>query len=107
MAIELTEAAATRIRMQLEKRGHGIGLRLGVRKSGCSGFAYTVDYADNVGDDDLAFEQRGVNVIVAQRNLPYLDGLRLDYRREGLNEAFKFDNPNVSDECGCGESFRV
>src|SRR5699024_7044101 len=96
-----------RIRGQLRKRGHGVGLRLGVRKSGCSGFAYTVDYADTVSNDDLTFEQRGVNVVVAQSNLQFLDGLRLDYRREGLNEAFKFDNPNVRDACGCGESFNV
>lgn len=107
MAIELTAAAAERIRTQLEKRGHGMGLRLGVRKSGCSGFAYTIDYADAVDGDDVAFEQHGVNVVVAQKNLRFLDGMRLDYRREGINEAFKFDNPNVRDECGCGESFSI
>lgn len=107
MAIALTESAAARIKKQLEKRGKGLGLRLGIRKSGCSGYAYTLDYADDIGDDDTVFEDHGVKVIVEARYLQALDGTTLDYKREGLNEAFKFTNPNVKDECGCGESFSV
>jgi len=107
MAIALTENAAQRIRKQLDKRGKGLGLRLGVRKSGCSGFAYTLDYADEIGDDDAVFEEHGVKVVVESRHLRVLDGTTLDYRREGLNEAFTFSNPNIKDECGCGESFSV
>lgn len=105
MAIALTENAATRIKKQLEKRGKGLGLRLGVRRSGCSGYAYTLDYADEIGDGDTVFEDFGVSVVVDSRHLPMLDGTTVDYGREGLNEAFKFVNPNVRDECGCGESF--
>lgn len=105
MAIALTENAANRIRDQLSRRGSGLGLRLGVRKSGCSGYAYTLDYADEIGDQDAVFEEHGVKLVVESRHLPMLDGTTLDYRREGLNEAFKFLNPNVKDECGCGESF--
>lgn len=107
MTIELTERAARRINKQLSQRGHGVGLRLGVRKSGCSGFAYAMDYADEIGTEDKVFEAHGAKVVIATRDLPVLDGVRLDYRREGLNEAFKFDNPNVEAQCGCGESFTV
>jgi iron-sulfur cluster assembly protein len=107
MAITLTERAAKQIAKQLEKRGGGLGLKLGVKKSGCSGFAYTLDYADALSDEQTVFEQFGVKVIVANADLPFLDGTELDYAREGINEAFKFHNPNVTGTCGCGESFAV
>lgn len=107
MTIALTEAAAARVRQQLAQRGKGIGLRVGIRKSGCSGFAYTMDYADEIGDTDEVVEAHGVKVVVDRKSLPYLDGSTLDFRREGLNQMFRFDNPNVTDECGCGESFAV
>lgn len=107
MAIRLTDSAATRVQSYLEKRGGGVGLRLGVKKTGCSGFAYVVDYADQAAEDDVVFEDRGVKVVVSRENLPILDGTEVDFVREGLNESFKFRNPNVKDECGCGESFTV
>lgn len=105
MSIELTETAAERVRTMLEKRGHGVGLRLGTRKSGCSGYAYQVDYADEIGDNDTVFESNGVKVVVANDSLQFLDGMQLDYvKNNALNEGFEFNNPNVKDECGCGES---
>lgn len=107
MAITLTESAAHRVTSHLEKRGYGIGLRLGVKRTGCSGWAYVIDYADEQGEDDVVFEDQGVKVVVKQEHLDFLDGTELDYTREGINEAFKFHNPNVRDECGCGESFNV
>jgi iron-sulfur cluster assembly protein len=107
MTISCTEKAALQIKKQLEKRGAGIGLKLGVKKSGCSGFAYTMDYADNLNPDDKVFEAFGVKVVVAEPDLEFLDGIQLDYRREGINEAFQFNNPNVKGTCGCGESFTV
>lgn len=107
MAINLTERAATHIRKSLDKRGKGAGLRLGVRTSGCSGQAYVLEFADEIQQDDQVFEHHGVKVIVDAKSLVYLDGTELDYTREGLNEGFKFNNPNVKDECGCGESFTV
>jgi iron-sulfur cluster assembly protein len=107
MTISLTEKAALQIRKQLEKRGSGLGLKLGVKKSGCSGYAYTLNYADELHDTDRIFEEYGVKVIVADADLEFLDGLELDYRREGINEAFQFNNPNVKGTCGCGESFSV
>ena len=107
MSITLTEAAADRVQRFIEKRGRGIGVRLGVRKTGCSGYAYVVDFADEVGDTDAVFEDHEVKVVVAQEHLPYLDGTELDFAREGVNETFVFHNPNVRDECGCGESFTV
>lgn len=107
MAITLTEKAAKQIEKQLSKRGSGVGLKLGVKKSGCSGFAYTLDYADEITADDNIFEQFGVKVIVNNNDLEVLDGIELDYRREGINEAFRFNNPNVTGTCGCGESFSV
>ncbi|MDQ2068717.1 iron-sulfur cluster assembly protein IscA [Natronospira bacteriovora] len=107
MSISLTESAARRVSSHLEKRGHGIGLRLGIKKTGCSGWAYVIDYADEQGENDVVFEDRGVKVIVNRDHLGHLDGTELDYVREGINEAFKFRNPNVKDECGCGESFTV
>jgi iron-sulfur cluster assembly protein len=107
MSVTLTTSAAERVRTFLEKRGRGVGLRLGVRKTGCSGFAYVVNYADEVASGDVVFEDRGVRVIVDPDSLRYVDGTEIDFVRQGLNEAFKFRNPNVRGECGCGESFNV
>jgi len=107
MSVSLTPSAAERVRSFLEKRGHGVGLRLGLTKTGCSGFAYVVNYADDVGAGDVVFEQQGVKVIVDSDSLRYVDGTEIDFVRQGLNEAFKFRNPNVRGECGCGESFNV
>lgn len=105
--ITLTQSAADQVRRSLAKRGKGIGLRLGVRTVGCSGLAYHLDYAEEVSADDVRFESEGVTVLVDSKSLPYLSGTRLDFVREGLGEKFKFDNPNVKAECGCGESFSV
>lgn len=107
MAIKLTEAAAGRIRNFIDSRGHGVGLRLGIKKTGCSGFAYVVNYADRVGSEDVVFEDRGVKVIVDSESLRYIDGTVVDFVKQGLNEAFRFSNPNIKGECGCGESFTV
>ena len=107
MAVTMTEAAAERVKKFLQSRGKGIGLRLGVRTSGCSGMAYKLEFVDEVNGDDQVFESNGVKVIIDAKSLPYLDGMELDYTREGLNEGFKFNNPNVKDQCGCGESFNV
>ena len=107
MAITLSESAAVHIRKQLEKRGRGIGLRLGVKRVGCSGLAYTMDYADQVGADDVVFESHATKVVIGRDALAYLEGTRVDFRKEGLSESFKFENPNVSATCGCGESFSV
>jgi iron-sulfur cluster assembly protein len=107
MAITLTEKAANHVQSFLAKRGKGVGLRVGVRTSGCSGMAYKLEFADGVEANDLQFESHGVRVVVDPKSLPYVDGTELDYTREGLNEGFKFNNPNVKDECGCGESFNV
>jgi iron-sulfur cluster assembly protein len=107
MAISLTESAAHRVKTFLAARGHGVGLRLGVRKTGCSGFAYVVNYADEVHDGDLVFEDHGVKVCVDPESLPLIDGTIVDFVKQGLNEAFRFRNPNVKGECGCGESFSV
>ncbi len=107
MAVTLSEKAAQHVANFLAKRGKGVGLRLGVRTSGCSGMAYKLEFVDDVAEEDLVFESNGVKVFVDPRSLPYLDGMELDYAREGLNEGFKFNNPNVKDQCGCGESFNV
>jgi iron-sulfur cluster assembly protein len=107
MTISLTQSAATRVKSFLEKRGSGVGLRIGVRKSGCSGWAYTIDYADAVKADDVVFDREGVKVIVNNESLELIDGTEVDFVKDGLNEAFKFRNPNVKGECGCGESFTV
>ena len=107
MSISLTNNAATRVRTFLAKRGHGVGLRVGVRSSGCNGWAYTIGYDDSVSPEDKIFEQGGVKVIVAAEDLELIDGTEVDFIKEGLNEAFKFRNPNVKGECGCGESFSV
>jgi iron-sulfur cluster assembly protein len=107
MAVTLSPSAAEHVARFLEKRGKGCGLRLGVRTSGCSGMAYKLEFVDAIEPDDEVFESHGIKVVVDPRSLPYLDGTELDYTREGLNEGFKFNNPNVKDQCGCGESFNV
>ncbi len=107
MAITLTDAAADRVRTFMDNRGKGIGLRLAVRTTGCSGMAYVLEFADELDQTDVVFEDNDVKVIVDPKSLVYLDGTELDFGKEGLNEGFKFNNPNVKDECGCGESFKV
>jgi len=107
MTISLTESAANRVKTFLSARGHGVGLRLGVRKTGCSGFAYVINYADEAQPGDVVFEDRGVKVFVEAGSLSLVDGTTVDFVKQGLNEAFRFRNPNVKGECGCGESFSV
>ncbi len=107
MAITLSEAAANHVRNFLAKRGKGLGVRLGVKTSGCSGMAYKLEFVDVVDESDLTFESFGVTVFTDAKSLAYLDGTELDFVKEGLNEGFKFNNPNVKNECGCGESFHV
>ena len=107
MSIKVTPAAEDRVRTFLANRGKGLGLRLGVRTSGCSGMAYVIEFADELEPDDQVYEEQGVKVIIDPKSLLYLDGTELDYTKEGLNEGFKFKNPNVKDMCGCGESFNV
>ena len=107
MAVSLTGKAASHVQGFLAKRGKGVALRLGVRTSGCSGLAYRLEYADRVEPGDVEFESHGVKVVVDRKSLAFLDGTELDFAKEGLNEGFKFNNPNVKDECGCGESFNV
>lgn len=105
--ITLTEKAAKHVTRYMERRGGAQGLRLGVRTTGCSGLAYKLEYVDAPNAEDSIFESQGVKVFVDPKSLPYIDGTELDFAREGLNEGFKFQNPNVKDECGCGESFRI
>lgn len=107
MAIFISQPAADRVRSYLDARGAGLGLRVGVKKTGCNGFAYVINYADEIKDSDAVFEQRGVKVIVDRKSLELIDGTEVDFVKEGLNEAFRFRNPNVTGECGCGESFSV
>jgi iron-sulfur cluster assembly protein len=107
MAISLTPSAAERVRDYLEKRGSGVGLRLGVTQTGCSGYSYVINYAEEVGPADIVFEDKGVTVVVDPDALPLIDGTEVDFVKNGLNEAFSFRNPNISGECGCGESFNV
>ncbi len=107
MAISLTAAAAERVRTYLAARGEGIGLRLGITETGCSGYSYVINYADQVGQDDVIFEDRGVKIIVDPDALQLIDGTEVDFVKNGLNEAFSFKNPNIAGECGCGESFTV
>ena len=107
MAIELTEVAASRVQHFLQNRGKGIGLRLGVKTTGCSGLAYVIEFVDEVRDDDEVFESKGVKVVVDKKSLMFLDGTEVDYAKVGLQEGFQFRNPNAKDSCGCGESFTV
>ncbi len=107
MAISLTDAAAERVRNHLDKRGAGIGLRLGVTATGCSGYSYVINYADEVEEQDVVFEDKGIKVVVDPEALPLIDGTQVDFVKNGLNEAFSFRNPNIKGECGCGESFNV
>ena len=107
MTVTLTERAARHVANFIAKRGKGFGVRIGVKTSGCSGMSYKLEFADDAAAGDLVFECHGVKVLVDPKSLPYIDGTELDYAREGLNEGFKFNNPNVKDQCGCGESFNV
>lgn len=107
MAIQLTESAARRIQDQLDKRGRGLGLRVGVKASGCSGYSYVIDYADEISPEDQVFEAHGARLVVDAKSLPILEGTTLDFQREGLNQMFRFLNPNAKDACGCGESFSI
>lgn len=105
MSVNLTANAARRIQQQLRERGRGLGLRLGIRKAGCSGYAYTMDFADDVRAGEQRFEAHGATVVVSRDDLKLMDGVTVDYRREGLGEAYRFDNPRAKAHCGCGESF--
>lgn len=105
--ITLTEKAALHVKVQLLNRNKGYGIRVGVRTTGCSGLGYLLEYVDTVRDEDIVFQSNGVNIYVDPKSLAYLDGMVMDYKREGLNEGFDFQNPNVKDQCGCGESFTV
>lgn len=107
MGITMTESAAKHVQSFIAKRGKGLGLRIGVRTTGCSGMAYKLEFADVLSDEDMQFQSQGVTLLVDPKSLPYIDGMELDFQREGLNEGFKFNNPNVKNECGCGESFQV
>jgi iron-sulfur cluster assembly protein len=107
MSISLTPSAAERVRTHLARRGHGLGLRLGIKSTGCSGYSYVIDYADAARPDDLVFEDQGVKVFIDPESFPTLDGTQVDFVRQGLNESFQFRNPNAKAECGCGESFTV
>lgn len=107
MAIQLTDLAAQRVQTFLTNRGKGIGLRLGVKTTGCSGMAYVIEFVDELDDSDTVFETNGVKVVVDPKSLIFLDGTQVDFAKEGLNEGFQFVNPNAKDECGCGESFTI
>ena len=107
MAIQLTDVAANRVLGFLEGRGKGMGLRLGVKTTGCSGMAYVIEFVDDIQDDDSVFESNGVKIVVDAKSLIFIDGTEVDFAKEGLNEGFQFKNPNAKDECGCGESFTV
>lgn len=105
--ISLTEKAALRVKVQLMNRDRGYGIRVGVKTTGCSGLGYLLEYADSINDEDIVFKSNGVNIYVDPKSLVYLDGMVMDWKKDGVNEGFDFQNPNVKDECGCGESFRV
>ena len=107
MAVTLTDRAAQHVQRYIAKRGKGVGLRLGVKTTGCSGLAYKLEFADEIAPEDHTFETNGVRVLIDPKSLAYLDGTELDFVRDGLNEGFRFNNPNERDRCGCGESFRV
>ena len=105
--ISITEKAADHIKGQLSQRGKGLGIRLGVKTTGCSGLAYVIEFADSENDDDNVFLDKGIKLIVNPKSYVYLKGTEVDFAKEGINEGFKFKNPNVKDTCGCGESFNV
>lgn len=107
MGIKVSDAAAQRAKTFLQNRGSGLGLRLGVKTTGCSGLAYVLEFVDELNEDDTVFDENGVKIIIDGKSLVYLDGTQLDFAKEGLNEGFQFTNPNASGECGCGESFNV
>ncbi|MDP1615469.1 MAG: iron-sulfur cluster assembly accessory protein [Methylococcales bacterium] len=107
MLITLTENAAKHIQQQIAKRGKGLALRVGIKKSGCSGFSYTFDYADEIKPDDQLFESHKTKIVVDRQSLPYLDGSQIDFVKEGLNSSFQFINPNIDSTCGCGDSFSI
>lgn len=107
MAVTLSESAARHVSNFIAKRGKGFGIRLGVKTSGCSGMAYELEFVDEKGTEDMVFDSHGVKVVIDPKSLPFLEGTELDFVREGLNEGFKFNNPNVKDQCGCGESFNI
>ena len=107
MSVSLTPAAARHVNKYLSKRGKGLGVRLGVKTTGCSGLAYQLEYVDDLTPEDIVFEALGVKILIDPKSLAYIDGTELDFVREGLNEGFKFNNPNERDRCGCGESFRI
>ena len=107
MSVSLTPAAARHVNKYLSKRGKGLGVRLGVKTTGCSGLAYKLEYVDDMTPEDIVFEAMGVKILIDPKSLAYIDGTELDFVREGLNEGFKFNNPNVKNECGCGESFNI
>jgi len=107
MSVSMTEAAARHVNRYLSKRGKGVGVRLGVKTTGCSGLAYKLEYVDDLNEEDLVFETQGLKILIDPKSLAYLEGTELDFVREGLNEGFKFNNPKERDRCGCGESFRV
>ena len=107
MSVTMTESAARHVSKYLQKRGKGIGVRLGVKTTGCSGLAYKLEYADETQPEDMVFESQGLKILVDPRSAPYLEGTELDFVKEGLNEGFRFNNPNERGRCGCGESFRI
>lgn len=107
MSVSLSDSAARHVSRYLSKRAKGVGVRLGVKTTGCSGLAYQLEYVDDINPDDVAFETKGIKLFIDPKSLAYLDGTELDFVREGLNEGFKFNNPNERDRCGCGESFRI
>jgi iron-sulfur cluster assembly protein len=107
MAISLTDSAASRVRNYIDTRGTGVGLRLGITKTGCSGYSYVINYADDIAESDVVFEDKGVTVVVDPEALALIDGTEVDFVKNGLNEAFSFRNPNITGECGCGESFTI
>jgi len=107
MAITVSEAAASHVKQFLENRGQGLGLRLAIKTTGCSGLAYVLEFVDEANEEDQMFEDNGIKIFVDPKSLVYLDGTQLDYAKEGLNEGFQFNNPNVKDMCGCGESFNI
>lgn len=107
MTVSITQNAAERVRIFMSKRGNGVGLRIGVKKTGCSGYAYVVDYAVSINPDDVVFEEYGVKVVVDPKSLELIDGTKVDFVKDGMNEVFRFRNPKVKGECGCGESFSI